>query len=313
MKNMGRILSTSRLAMLLLVICGSLQVYAQQPEAPEAEKRSAETTQTSSPTATDRRARVEQLEKNFFRDLAHDQKVIWTSPLRLQSTDWKWGLPLLGGTTALLASDRGTTHEVNELVAGSPTSLRASRWTSRIGGAAANFGTAGAIYLAGRWTKNDRLRETGLLATEAVIHAGIVVNSIKMVTNRQRPEQGDGKGRFWSGGKSFPSGHAGMSFALATVVAQEYRDKPLIRWGAYGLAAAVSASRVTGLKHHPSDVVIGGLIGYGMGRYVWRSHQPRNVTGAMKAECQPSLWRPMITPQISRAAGMYGLTMMWSF
>lgn len=313
MKRTGRLLPTSQLAVLLLVIVGSLRVYAQQPEAPGEKKSNSETTQTASPAATDRRARVEQLEKNFFRDLAHDQKVIWTSPLRLQSTDWKWALPLLGGTTALLASDRGTTHEVNEFVAGSPTSLRASRWTSRIGGAAANFGTAGAIYLAGRWTNNDRLRETGLLATEAVIHAGIVVNSIKIATNRQRPEQGNGKGRFWSGGKSFPSGHAGMSFALATVVAQEYRDKPLIRWGAYGLAAAVSASRVTGLKHHPSDVVMGGLIGYGIGRYVWRSHQPRNVTGAMKAERPPAIWRPVIAPQISRAAGMYGLTMRWSF
>lgn len=313
MKNMGRLLSTFRLALLLLVICGSQRIYAQQPEAPDVEKRTTETAQTPSPATTDRRARVEQLEKNFFRDLAHDQKVIWTSPLRLQSTHWKWGLPLFGGTVALIASDKGTTHEVNELITGSPTSLRASRWTSRVGGATANFGVAGAIYLIGRWTNNDRLRETGLLATEAVMHAGVVVNSIKIATNRQRPEQGDGKGRFWSGGKSFPSGHAGMSFALATVVAQEYRDKPLIRWGAYGLAAAVSASRVTGLKHHPSDVVIGGLIGYGIGRYVWRSHQPRNVMGAMKAERPPATWRPVIAPQISRAAGMYGVTMTWSF
>lgn len=312
MKITRRTLFTPRLALFLLLACGPLVVNAQQPEAPEPQKPAAGTTQTS--VAVDRRARVKQLEKNFFRDLAHDQKVIWTSPFHLQQSNWKWALPLAGATVALIGSDKGTTHEVNELIAASPTSLSASRWTSRVGGAAANFGAAGAIYLVGRWGNNDRLRETGLLGAEAVIHAGIVVNTIKLATNRQRPEQGNGNGRFWGGGKSFPSGHAGMSFALATVVAQEYRDKPLIRWGAYGLAAAVSASRVTGLKHHPSDVVIGGLIGYGIGRYVWRSHQQNSAGGSgLKTARSPATWRPIITPQISRAAGVYGLRMAWSF
>lgn len=299
------------LRLLILLLCFGIAGTTRAQDSTEQSAASATDTQATEKTA--RRQRVEQLERIFFRDLARTQKTIWTSPLRLQSAHWKWGLPLAGATAALIASDKGTTHEVKELINDSPTSLRASRWTSQVGGAAANFGTAGAIYLLGRWTNNDRLRETGLLATEAVIHTGIVVNTLKLATNRQRPEQGDGRGRFWAGGKSFPSGHAGMSFALATVVAQEYRDKPLIRWGAYGLAAAVSASRVTGLKHHPSDVVIGGLIGFGIGRYVWRTHQPDNAAAPRRAHTgrKPPVWQPLIIPQMEHSSRSFAITLLW--
>lgn len=300
-----------------MLMSGALTAPAQQVQgqtAPEPEITAATTTQTHSTTKSDQRAEVERLERNFFRDFFRDEKAIWTSPFRMKQSHWKWGLPLAGATAAMIATDSGTTDEVNELVASSPNSLRASRWASRAGGAVATFGSVTAMYLAGRWTGNDRLRKTGLLATEAVIHAGIVVNTLKLATNRQRPDEGDGRGRFWKGGKSFPSGHAGTSFALATVVAYEYRDKPLIRWGAYGVAAAISASRVTGLKHHPSDVVIGGLIGYGIGRYIWRSHQPSGATGSgTTGGNTQATWMPVISTQFNHAAGSYGLSMFWSF
>ena len=74
---------------------------------------------------------------------------------------------------------------------------------------------------------------------------------IKQATNRRRPLQG-GDGHFWNGGKSFPSGHAAHTWTLATVLASEYPDKPIVRHGAYAWATRVSLSRISGRRHFPS-------------------------------------------------------------
>jgi membrane-associated phospholipid phosphatase len=113
------------------------------------------------------------------------------------------------------------------------------------------------------------------MALESVIQTQLVVGGIKLVSNRERPNKGLGEGRFFSGGRSFPSGHAATSFAFATVVADQYKDKPWVAVGAYGMATAISLSRVGGLNHFPSDVLIGGGIGYLIGKFVLHRHRDR--------------------------------------
>lgn len=204
----------------------------------------------------------------FFKDLLSDEKAIWTSPLRIGRSDAKWLVPFAAATAALISTDRRASREL-----GHSEDLReVSRNMSYLGSGYTMFGAAGTIYVIGRFTHNDRAREAGLLGLEALIHSNIVVGAFKLATNRERPEQRQGDGRFWVGGKSFPSGHAANTWALAAVIAEEYRDKPLVRFGAYGLATAVSISRFTGRKHFPSDVVVGGALGYFIGRYVVKQH-----------------------------------------
>src|SRR5437868_2004970 len=79
--------------------------------------------------------------------------------------------------------------------------------------------------------------------------------------NRTDPE----KVKFWSGGDAWPSGHASMFWALSTVVAEQYDDRPTLRFGAYSLATAVSISRFTGRQHFPSDAVASSVLGYLVG------------------------------------------------
>jgi membrane-associated phospholipid phosphatase len=71
------------------------------------------------------------------------------------------------------------------------------------------------------------MHETGRLGAEAVIDASLVVEGLKLGTNRERPNEGKGQGRFWPHGTrsyeldgSFPSGHAAASWALARVIAK---------------------------------------------------------------------------------------------
>ena len=57
---------------------------------------------------------------------------------------------------------------------------------------------------------------------------------------------------------SFPSGHATVSFACATVLALAL---PRLRWPLYVLAALVAFSRVYVGVHYPFDVLAGAVLG----------------------------------------------------
>ena len=92
----------------------------------------------------------------------------------------------------------------------------------------------------------------------------VVVQVLKFVTNRQRPNL--------TNSQSFPSGHAASAFALASVMASEYHDKPLVVISSYGFATAVGLARVGGLNHFPSDVLAGAVIGELIGQYVVHHH-----------------------------------------
>jgi membrane-associated phospholipid phosphatase len=125
---------------------------------------------------------------------------------------------------------------------GSPFTLGAGSVVMGIGGKAADqpytVGTAKKLILA-------------IAAT--TVTAGL----LKISTDRVRP---DG-----SNANSFPSGHAGASFAAATVLDRRYHSGAL-KWTAYGVATFVAASRVVGNHHFFSDVVAGAALGRFYGR-----------------------------------------------
>lgn len=62
---------------------------------------------------------------------------------------------------------------------------------------------------------------------------------------------------------SFPSGHATVAFACATVLALAV---PRLRWWLYGLAALIAFSRVYVGVHYPGDVLVGALLGVAIAR-----------------------------------------------
>jgi undecaprenyl-diphosphatase len=57
---------------------------------------------------------------------------------------------------------------------------------------------------------------------------------------------------------SFPSGHATVAFACATLLALAV---PRLRWPLYALAALIAFSRVYVGVHYPGDVIAGAVLG----------------------------------------------------
>lgn len=117
-----------------------------------------------------------------------------------------------------------------------------------------------AVYaLAGIVFKKPKIVETGLMALEATIQAGVWIRIGKTLSGRERPSAaysskiigGNWTGPKWKnvwGGSSvdaFPSGHTGAAFSIASVFAMQYQETPLVPIIAYTTATLVGISRMT--------------------------------------------------------------------
>jgi membrane-associated phospholipid phosphatase len=242
-----------------LVIASSLGARAQNtedsnaPRPPRAEKAS----EPSLPAVD-----LKSLPRNLFTD----QKTFWTTPFHMSERDWQWTVPAAFVGAISLASDTA----IEKHAPTNPSTV--SRWTTASNaGLAAMGAAAGGMFLLGHVKGNDQERETGLLAGEAGIDAALDTEAFAYIFGRERPFAGDGRGRFFQGGTSFPSEHAAISFAIASVIAHEYPG-PLTQFLAYGMATGISAARFAGQQHFFTDLLAGGALGWYLGRQVYRAH-----------------------------------------
>lgn len=255
-----------------------------------------------SPQPRDTRNKVTTLPQAFV----HDQIGMWTSPARIRYSDASWLVPVGGFAAALFATD----SDLSRHLSNAPDTLTQSRHLSDYG-AYSMGGAAGGMYFLGLLTHNEHQRETGFLSGESAINVSIAVEALKFATRRERPIQGVGDGRFFQGGGSFPSEHAAAAWAIAGIFAHEY-PTPFIKFLSYGMATAVSASRITAKQHFPSDVLVGAALGYLTSEYIYRRHHNTELAGstweipAVRPE-QPRHWQSkfMASPYVPLDSWIY--------
>jgi membrane-associated phospholipid phosphatase len=203
--------------------------------------------------------------KKAFRSFGKDQAEIYSAPFH--RSNLKWDALFLAGTGVFIATDRNASRALPG------THINISRNISAVG----LYGTsaaAGVLWLSGLATHNDHARETGALSAEAFANTVPVYVGLQLITGRERPDEGSGNGRFWHNNalsSSFPSGHALFTWSMASVIAHEY-PRPWVKWLVYSTATAVSVTRFTGREHFPSDVVVGSVVGYLIGRHIFQAH-----------------------------------------
>jgi len=260
------------------------------------------------PSPTPLVSKAPSLEHDFFKNIFRDQKAIWTAPFHLDRADTKWLAPVGLGTMALITTDRITGDEMGEF----HSQLNTSRIVSYGGSLYAAGAAAAGFYLTGRATHNSRAQETGVLIAEASIDSLIVDSTLKAVTQRGRPLTGQDRSEFFDGGSSFPSGHSIQAWTMAAIIADEYHDHRTVQFAAYGFASAVSVARFTGRNHYLSDVLVGGLLGYGIGHYVYHAHHREPGDSLDQEDKHESRW-PLIDPQYNRLEHEYGVALTWKF
>lgn len=95
----------------------------------------------------------------FVKHLAEDQKQFWTSARDLEHGGARAFLPFVGLTGMLIASDSWMSKQVPD----KPNQLNRSNTVSNMA-VFSLVGAAGGSFVWGHLTKNDRLREAGLLS-----------------------------------------------------------------------------------------------------------------------------------------------------
>lgn len=207
----------------------------------------------------------------FVKHLASDQRTFWTAPAHFRVQDLRWAVPFVGATAAFMAGDSWISKQI-------PLGKVQTSKTFSDYGAYSLIAAGGGAFVLGHLTGDDHMSEAGLLSGEAAINSTAIAYLLKNVTQRPRPFQANGSGRFFQGGASFPSEHAAIAWSVASVMAHEYPGT-LTKILAYGLATGISATRVTGQQHFASDVIIGSALGWYFGRQVYRARHDADLGG----------------------------------
>jgi len=210
-----------------------------------------------------------------------DHGRIWTSPTRIRGSQWLvWGGVALT-TGILIANDEAIYRDIKRFQENNEWVDRASPFFSGLC-QGYPFTVAGSFLLGGWLFKDKKLLETGSLALQAMVHSFVVVQAVKHLTGRQRPSWEDGRDHWagpagflsryedgqWARYDAFFSGHTVTIWSLATVIAHQYNRSPLVPVLCYGVASLGGLATITEDLHWISDVLIGAVVGYAIGRMV---------------------------------------------
>lgn len=139
------------------------------------------------------------------------------------------------------------------------------------------------VYFVSLITDNEKSRRVALLATEASIIAGLLTVPPKYLAGRYRPDSGKdaddwaGPHLFKNSKTSYFSGHSATAFAIAAVYANCY-DETWVKVTVYSLATMTAISRVYNNRHWTSDVIVGSMVGYFVGKYISQHSTYTNIT-----------------------------------
>ncbi|MGH2647334.1 MAG: phosphatase PAP2 family protein, partial [Ginsengibacter sp.] len=221
---------------------------------------------------------------SYFILLGSDLKQEFTKPFHMNKKDWGNFGKFAAVTVALSFADEPIQKAALKLRNRNTGINNVSKYVTNFGGiyeayTLAGLGAYGFIF------KNEKLKTTTLLATQAYITAGALESVVKFISGRTRPSFYDpsveaepkflgpfSKTATTASGKkiysSFPSGHTTVAFAAATVFASEYKNHPLVPVIAYSAATLIGISRITENKHWSTDVFVGAALGYLAGKHV---------------------------------------------
>lgn len=210
------------------------------------------------------------------------------APFKATKQQWLIGTTVTAASFALITIDPNIDKQVSPLIHNNRLIGKTSPLITEIGGNYIIFPVA-AFAITGMACKNVKMVETGLMALEAAIHAGVWIRIGKSISGRERPSAAYRSGvvggywygprlkNIWGGASvdAFPSGHTGTAFSIATVFAKQYNETWTVPLIAYTTATLVGLTRMTEHTHWASDVLLGAAVGYACARQVVKSHQQK--------------------------------------
>ena len=202
-----------------------------------------------------------------------DQKELWSAPFHKQNL--KWDALFLAGTGTLVAFDEQILHALPE------TQVKTSGNVSNALIVSEGVALGSIFFIKGLHGGDSHAKETGFIGLEALANTFIIYAPLQVIAGRQRPNEGSGEGNFFTNhsvNTSFPGGHSMFAFSMATVIAHEY-PRWWVQLLSYGAAGAITGARMTAKDHFPSDLLVGGALGYLIGTHVFHSRCDPDLGG----------------------------------
>jgi len=241
------------------------------------------------------------LPKTLVSDVSHaggETGYVLTAPLHWHGNDWAAFGAVLGGTFALSFLDQ----EVNDYLQEhrSQTADKLADFGISYGEPITVVTLTGCTYALGLLARSEKLRETAVILSGALLPSGIIQTVAKRAAGRARPHLGLGNDVFdpfrnEEAYYSFFSGHTMVAMATSHAFAKQF-PHPLIKVALYSMGAIGGFARLYEEDHWLSDVVLGGVLGIvsvnttskwlarqkngnAMGHLQWRIFAPRNGLG----------------------------------
>lgn len=204
-------------------------------------------------------------DRNLWQKLTYDMGNMlggmgyaYTRPIHWEKKQWNNFLYVVGGTTALSFVDDEVDRWVDGWRGDVPKLL--VDYGNEYGSPNRNYLATGAVYFTGLFTKNEKLRRTGVLLISSASAAGLLQQVSKRIIGRARPRANVGSDVFdpfhidrVKDYDSFPSGHAMLGFTNAYAIAKQF-ENPWVKAGIYTVGAIPGIIRIIDRFHWISDV-----------------------------------------------------------
>ena len=208
--------------------------------------------------------------ENIFRRVGNDGKLTIQTIAHTYGRPFKWKRKnwlQFGGALAISGAVMLVDEPISEFFQRNQTKTldRVANFGDFMGQPEHNYPFMLTVWGTGVVTKNEWLRDTGIMLFASVTTSGILQTISKDLVGRARPISGKGAYAFnpiqgGSGYHSFPSGHTMLALASSWVMAKQVKPIPL-KVAFYSIPLIVGTSRIYDQAHWTSDVLLGSALG----------------------------------------------------
>jgi len=226
-----------------------------------------------------------------FKNAGKDIVGVWGSPFDASHRDWLLtGAALAAFGTSMLADKSVSDWALRNDSSAFFRSIAPLRRGGKLFSGKYVVPPVAAAYVVGIVTKNQDIRDavTGCMSSWGA--QSVVRKTLYALVGRARPDTTPNDPQIWkvpAGGSwemhSFPAGHFANAVGCATYWNNRFHlgvAGPVV----YALAAAVGVGRLADGAHWTSDTVLGGILGYAVGKEIARRSNARRATRIRTAE-----------------------------